>query len=99
MRSDTHPGELAEVDLDRARQLLGDDAARSLDRLRELTKMLEEAGLTEQQEGRLELTPRAIRAIGNKALSDLYRTLLQDRARHHPLARTRARKHHAHNTH
>ena len=59
MRSATQPGELAEVDLDRARELLGDDAARSLDRLRELTKMLEDAGLIEQREGRLELTPRA----------------------------------------
>ena len=59
LRSATQPGELAEVDLDRARELLGDDAAQSLDRLRELTKMLEEAGLIEQREGRLELTPRA----------------------------------------
>ena len=81
MRSATQPGELAEVDLDRARELLGDDAARSLDRLRELTKMLEDAGLIEQREGRLELTPRAIRAIGNKALSDLYRKLMRDRDR------------------
>src|SRR5436853_389428 len=47
MKSATQPGELAEVDLDRARELLGDDAARSLDRLRELTKMLEDAGLIE----------------------------------------------------
>ena len=53
----TQPGELAEVDLDQARDLLGDDAARSLERLRELAKMLEEAGLIEQREGRLELTP------------------------------------------
>ena len=28
LRSATQPGELAEVDLDRARELLGDDAAR-----------------------------------------------------------------------
>ena len=88
MRSATQPGELAEVDLDRARELLGDDAARSLDRLRELTKMLEDAGLIEQREGRLELTPRAIRAIGNKALSDLYRKLMKDRAGRHELERS-----------
>src|SRR5262249_43369819 len=42
MRSATQPGELAEVDLDRARELLGEDAAASLDRLRELTEMLEQ---------------------------------------------------------
>src|SRR3954466_9529109 len=79
----TQPGALAEVDIDRARELLGDDAARSLDRLAELAKMLEEAGLIEQREGRYELTPRAIRAIGNKALSDLYRKLVKDRAGRH----------------
>ena len=59
LRQATQPGELAEVDLDRARELLGDDAARSLERLAELARMLEEAGLIEQREGRLELTPRA----------------------------------------
>ena len=57
LRQATQPGELAEVDIDRARELLGDDAARSLERLRELAKMLEDAGLIEQREGRLELTP------------------------------------------
>ena len=88
MRSATQPGELAEVDIERAREMLGDDAARSLDRLRDLTKMLEEAGLIEQREGRLELTPRAIRAIGNKALSDLYRKLVKDRPGKHQIQRS-----------
>jgi uncharacterized protein with von Willebrand factor type A (vWA) domain len=96
MRSATQPGELAEVDIDRARELLGEDAARSLDRMRELTRMLEEAGLIEQREGRLELTPRAIRAIGNKALSDLYRKLLKDRAGRHEIENAGAGNEHAH---
>src|SRR5438477_7626839 len=55
MRSATSPGALAEVDIDTARDLLGDDGARSLERLAELAKMLEEAGLIEQKEGRYEL--------------------------------------------
>ncbi len=71
MRSATQPGELAEVDVERARELLGDDAARSLDRLRDLTKMLEEAGLIEQREGRLELTPRDPRHRQQGALRPL----------------------------
>ena len=57
LRNATNPGALAEADMDRVRDLMGDDAARSLERLAELTKMLEEAGLIEQKEGRLELTP------------------------------------------
>jgi uncharacterized protein with von Willebrand factor type A (vWA) domain len=96
MRSATQPAELAEVDIDRARELLGDDAARSLDRLRELTKMLEDAGLIEQREGRLELTPRAIRAIGRKALADIYRKLLKDRAGRHDIDNSGAGNEYAH---
>ncbi len=85
LRSATQPGELAEVDIDKARDLLGDDAARSLERLAELARLLEEAGLIEQREGRFELTPRGIRAIGQKALGDLFRKLLRDRAGRHQI--------------
>ncbi len=88
LRQATQPGELAEVDVDRARELLGDDAARSLERLAELARMLEEAGLIEQREGRLELTPRGIRAIGQKALGDLFRKLMKDRSGRHDQERT-----------
>ena len=41
LRNATNPGALAEADMDRVRDLLGDDAARSLERLAELTKMLD----------------------------------------------------------
>src|SRR6266581_3464323 len=88
LQSATQPGELAEVDIDQARDLLGDDAARSLERLRELARMLEEAGLIEQREGRLELTPKGIRAIGQRALGDLYRQMLKDRAGRHEVERS-----------
>jgi uncharacterized protein with von Willebrand factor type A (vWA) domain len=96
LRSATQPGELAEVDLDRARELLGDDAARSLAQLRELAKTLEDAGLIEQREGRLELTPRTIRAIGNQALSELYRKLMKDRAGRHEVERAGIGTEHTH---
>src|SRR5262249_14718495 len=85
LRQATQPGELAEVDLDKAREMLGDDAARSLERLAELARMLEEAGLIEQREGRLELTPRGIRAIGQRAVGDLFRKLMKDRTGKHDL--------------
>src|SRR5262249_24900363 len=73
---------------EQAADLLGDDAARSLERLAELARMLEDAGLIEQREGRLELTPRGIRAIGQKALGDLFRRLMRDRAGRHEVERT-----------
>jgi len=87
LRNATQPGQLAEVDLDQAAELLGEDAARSLEQLRDLARVLEEAGLIEQREGRLELTPRGIRRIGQRALGDLFKRLLQDRAGRHEFER------------
>ena len=51
-------------------------------------KELEEAGLIEQREGRMELTPKGIRRIGQRALGDLFRRLLQDRAGRHEIERS-----------
>jgi len=82
------PGALAEVDIDRARQMLGDDAARSLDQLASLARQLEEAGLIEQREGRLELTPRGLRRIGDNALSDLFSHMAKDKMGRHVTDRT-----------
>jgi uncharacterized protein with von Willebrand factor type A (vWA) domain len=79
LRSAASPGALAEVDLDRARELLGEDAAASLERLAKVAKMLEEAGLIEQREGRYELTARGMRRIGHNALADLFSRLAKDR--------------------
>ena len=58
LRGATNPGALAEVDIDRARELLGDESAESLERMAELAKLLEEQGLIENKEGTYELTPR-----------------------------------------
>jgi len=87
LRGATSPGALAEVDLDRARELLGEDAAQSLEKMAELTKLLEEAGLIEQKEGRFEMTPRGIRRIGQNALADLFKKLSNDRVAKHELQR------------
>ena len=80
------PGALAEVDLERARQLLGNDSAASLAELAKLSKRLEDAGLVENHEGRLELTPRGLRHIGQRALRELFSRLSKDRLGGHELA-------------
>jgi uncharacterized protein with von Willebrand factor type A (vWA) domain len=90
LRGASSPGALAEVDVDRVRDLLGDQSAESLERLSELARMLEEAGLVDNHEGQLSLTPRAIRRLGQNALGDLYRRLLRDRSGRHELERTGA---------
>ena len=86
MRGATNPGALAEVDVDKARELLGDDAARSLDRLAQLARQLEEAGLIENKEGRLQLTPRGLRKIGANALGELFSKLAKDKSGQHQQA-------------
>jgi uncharacterized protein with von Willebrand factor type A (vWA) domain len=83
LRNASNPAALAEADMDRVRDLMGDDAARSLERLAELTKMLEQAGLVEQREGRLELTPKGLRRIGSNALRDLFSKLAKDKLGQH----------------
>ena len=95
MKNATSPGALAEADMDRVRDLLGDDAARSLERLAELTKMLEESGLVHQKDGKLELTPRGLRKIGNNSLRDLFNRLKKDKTGQHAIdeARLRTRTH------
>jgi uncharacterized protein with von Willebrand factor type A (vWA) domain len=87
LRNATSPGALAEADMDKVRDLMGDDAARSLQRLAELTKMLQEAGLIEQREGRLELTPKGLRQIGSNALRDLFDKLAKDKVGQHQMDR------------
>jgi Uncharacterized protein with a von Willebrand factor type A (vWA) domain len=83
----TQPGQLAEVDIDQARDLLGNDVARSLERLQDLAQMLKDAGLIDQRDGRYELTPKGVRALGQKALGDLFRNLMKDRGGRHEVER------------
>lgn len=81
------PNDLEKIDPQRVEQLLGEEAARDLERLRELTRKLEEAGYLERKGDRLELTARAIRKIGDKALRDIFGHLKRDRFGGHPLER------------
>jgi len=90
MRGASNPGALAEADIDRARELLGDQAAASLERMAEITRMLTEAGLIEQREGRLELTPKGMRRLGQNALAELFKKLDRDRMGRHELEKNGA---------
>ena len=79
-----HPGALADVDIERAKELLGEDAARNLQQLSELAKKLEEEGLIENQDGHYEMTPKAIRRLGPARLG---RLVLKAHPRPHRRAR------------
>lgn len=75
-----NPAQLEEVDLDRVRDLLGDDAARSLAQLKEIAETLKDAGLIDRTGDRLELTPKGMRAIGSSAIEEIFKRLRKDRS-------------------
>jgi uncharacterized protein with von Willebrand factor type A (vWA) domain len=83
LRQVTSPQALAEADMDQVRRLLGDKSAASLERIAELTRLLEEQGLIQNKEGRLELTPRGLRRLGQQALGELFKRLSADKLGQH----------------
>ncbi len=72
------PGDLAGIDREQVRQLMGDDGVRDLEALDDLARRLEEAGYLTRDGERLELTPRGSRKIGQKVLDDLFARLERD---------------------
>jgi uncharacterized protein with von Willebrand factor type A (vWA) domain len=73
------------VDEQLVRELLGDEAAQELERMRSITRLLEEAGYIRWKDNRYELTPRGMRKIGQKALEDIFVQLKKDRIGGHNL--------------
>ena len=78
-----HYDSLNEIDEKLVRELLGDVAAEELKRMRDITKMLEEAGYIRRKGGHFELTPRGMRKIGEKALNTVFASLKKDRGGGH----------------
>ena len=81
------PGDLASIDREDVRDLMGDDAVRDLDALDDLARRLEEAGYLTRDGERLELTPRGTRKIGQQVLDDLFARLQRDAFGGHRLDR------------
>src|SRR5262247_3275880 len=87
LRKARDPGDLDDINRQDVERLLGEEAARDLERLKELAKKLEEAGYLENKGGRLEMTARAIRKIADKALRDVFSHLKRDRFGRHVVSR------------
>ena len=69
---------LEAIDSEKVKELLGDEEYQSVEQLKELMKMLEEAGYIQKKGNRWELTARGIRKIGQKALQDIFNKLKRD---------------------
>ena len=71
------------VDEQLLRELMGDEMAEEMERLRNIPQTLEEAGYIRCKEKKYELTPRGMRKIGQKALEDIFVQLIKDRVGGH----------------
>jgi uncharacterized protein with von Willebrand factor type A (vWA) domain len=69
---------LEDIDENLVKQLLGNEAAEELERMRSITRVLEEAGYIRWKDGKYELTPRGMRKIGQKALQNIFDQLRKD---------------------
>ena len=78
-------GSLDNVDEKLVRDLEGEQAAKELEQLRSITKILEEAGYIQWTDDRYELTPHGMRRIGQKALKDIFAHLQKDSLGRHNL--------------
>ncbi len=85
MRQDYAGASLDDIDADDVARLLGDDAARDVEALKEIERMLQEDGMIARDGGRLELTPRGMRKLGERALATVFERLELDRAGSHEI--------------
>src|SRR6266498_3706493 len=79
MRGEYAGASLEDVDEEALRRTLGEAAARDLRRLKQIERTLEQAGLVSRREGRLEVTPKGARKLGERALVKVFERLRRDR--------------------
>jgi uncharacterized protein with von Willebrand factor type A (vWA) domain len=79
MRGDYPGASIEDVDEEALRRTLGEPAVHDLRALKRVERALEEAGLVTRREGRLEVTPRGARKLGERALVRVFEELRRDR--------------------
>ncbi len=77
-------GNLDDIDEEKLRELLGDEAYETLRQLKDFLEILEEAGYIRRKGKGWELTPKGVRKIGEKALGEIYTQLKKSGYGKHP---------------
>jgi uncharacterized protein with von Willebrand factor type A (vWA) domain len=75
LRQDYPGARLDDIDEEAVRRALGRSAVDDMDALRQIEKELERQGYLQRTEGRLELTPKAVRRLGETALRKVFAEL------------------------
>ncbi|HKZ76416.1 MAG TPA: hypothetical protein VJ259_07095 [Actinomycetota bacterium] len=79
IRGDYAGASLEDVDEEAIRRTLGEESARDLRRLKQIERALEQAGLVSRRDGRLEVTPKGARRLGERVLIKVFERLKRDR--------------------
>jgi uncharacterized protein with von Willebrand factor type A (vWA) domain len=79
LRRSLASGQFESLSPDELRELLSENAVRSIVLLRDLESTLAKAGYVRMRGGHLELTPRAIRRLGANALAEVYGAIKKSR--------------------
>jgi uncharacterized protein with von Willebrand factor type A (vWA) domain len=76
-------GDPQQVDADKLRDLLGDEAFQSVQNMKDIANELEASGYIIKTKDGLQLTPLAMRKIGQKAMRDIFAFIKRDRFGEH----------------
>lgn len=76
---------LGDIDVEELERALGTEARRDVEKLRQIEKALEQAGVMIRSQGRLELTPRGVRKLGERALATVFENVVADQSGSHDL--------------
>jgi uncharacterized protein with von Willebrand factor type A (vWA) domain len=79
LRGEYAGASMDDVDEEALRRALGEPAVQDLRRLKSIERALEEAGLVSRRQGRLEVTPKGARKLGERALVKVFERLKRDR--------------------
>ena len=73
-----YPGaRLEDIDEEALRSALGDEAAQDLRGLKDIERLLEQSGALQRNQGRLELTPKGVRRLGEQSLTTIFERAFQ----------------------
>lgn len=75
MQRAQYDGKVDNIDTDKVKELLGDDALDNLEEMQKMLEILEKAGYVTKEGNKWELTPRGTRNLGQKALVEIYARL------------------------
>ena len=78
--------DIEDIDMEKLRELLGEEAAETLDELKKFLEILEESGYIRKRGNSWELTPRGTRKIGQAAMGEIYAQLKREQMGKHQVA-------------